>query len=93
MTHLAPADQISFDDQAAPLAAVSAKAVVQRVRWRLGLNQADFARLYRINPDKLRDVEQEKVAPDGAFLAYLALIERAPAAMRDALDEPRSFKS
>ena len=93
MIQHALAEQISFDDQAAPLAAVSTKAAVQRVRWHLGLSQAEFARVYHINPDKLRDVELERVEPDVAFLAYLALIDRAPAAIRDALTEPRSFKN
>src|SRR5487761_2068648 len=55
------------------------------VRALTGLSQARFARAYRINVARLRDLEQGRTRPDSALLAYLAVIDREPAAVERAL--------
>jgi putative transcriptional regulator len=58
---------------------------VRAVRARAGLSQRQFAEAYRINVARLRDLEQGRTQPDGAMLAYLAVIEREPEAVNRAL--------
>ena len=58
---------------------------VRAVRAHTGLSQARFARTYRINVARLRDLEQGRTRPDSALLAYLAVIDREPAAVERAL--------
>lgn len=79
-----PAD-LSLDDDAAPHDALSARAVVQRVRWHTGLTQHEFAATYRIGLEWLRELEQGAVRPDRALIAYLQTIDRAPQIIRAAL--------
>lgn len=58
---------------------------LRQLREKAGLNQAGFAEKYRIDFELLRDVEEGRVIPTSAFLAYLAVIEREPAAVARAL--------
>jgi len=50
-------------------------APVKRLRWKLGLSQAEFAQRFRIPVGTLRDWEQHRTEPDQAALAYLKVIE------------------
>ncbi len=59
--------------------------LIHRVRWHTGLSQADFAATYRIDPDHLRELERGLVQPDSALIAYLTVIDRAPAVVSSAL--------
>lgn len=59
---------------------------VRRARQRTGLSQTGFARAFHINVARLRDLEQGRTRADSALLAYLAVIEREPEAVRRALD-------
>lgn len=59
---------------------------VREVRARTGLSQARFARAYRINVARLRDLEQGRTQADSALMAYLTVIEREPEAVRRALE-------
>ena len=65
--------------------AAPSRALVQRVRWHTGLSQSDFADVYGIELDHLRALECGAVAPDRALVAYLTVIDRAPATVRAAL--------
>jgi putative transcriptional regulator len=58
---------------------------VQAVRSHTGLSQPRFAKMYRINVARLRDLEQGRTQPDSAMLAYLTVIAREPAAVERAL--------
>jgi putative transcriptional regulator len=60
---------------------------VRRARHRSGLSQTAFARTYRINVARLRDLEQGRTKADSALLAYLAVIENDPEAVRRTLKE------
>lgn len=67
------------------LARLEAAAMVRSVRARTGLSQDRFARTYRISVGRLRDLEQGRTRADSALLAYLAVIDRDPEAVRRAL--------
>ena len=67
------------------LARLEVAHLVRAVRAHTGLSQARFARVYRINVARLRDLEQGRTRPDSALLAYLAVIDREPAAVERAL--------
>jgi len=58
---------------------------VRAARANTGLSQAVFARTYRINLGRLRDLEQGRTQADSALLAYLTVIEKEPAAVERAL--------
>jgi putative transcriptional regulator len=58
---------------------------VRHARQHSGLSQAAFARTYRINLARLRDLEQGRTQADSALLAYLTVIEKDPASVRRAL--------
>ncbi len=60
---------------------------VREVRAHTGLSQSVFARTFHINVARLRDLEQGRAKPDSAMLAYLAVIDREPEAVRRALAE------
>ncbi|MGH1559982.1 helix-turn-helix domain-containing protein [Caulobacter segnis] len=79
-----PADP-AIDEAAAPSRARSARALVQAVRWRTGLSQADFARVFHIDLTLLEDLEHGDVRPDAALTAYLRVIDHAPDVVRAAL--------
>ncbi len=58
---------------------------VRAVREKSGLSQADFAFRYGFNPRTLQDWEQGRRKPDCAHRAYLAVIDRIPSIVEDAL--------
>ena len=47
----------------------------KRLRWKLGLSQAEFAERFHIPVGTLRDWEQHRTEPDQAAQAYLKVIE------------------
>jgi putative transcriptional regulator len=51
---------------------------VREVREGTGLSQNKFAEAYRINPARLRDLEQGRTRPDSALRAYLTVIAQRP---------------
>ena len=59
---------------------------VRLTREKTGLSQSQFAKRYRINLARLRDVEQGRTMPDSAFLAYIRVINREPEAVDRALN-------
>jgi putative transcriptional regulator len=61
--------------------------LVRQARRQSGLSQAAFAKTYRINVARLRDLEQGRTQADSALLAYLTVIEKDPGAVRRALGE------
>jgi putative transcriptional regulator len=63
---------------------------VQAIREKLGLSQAEFARTYRFSIATVRNWEQHRREPDGAAKVLLAVIDRAPEAVRRALSERRT---
>jgi putative transcriptional regulator len=67
------------------LARLEAAAVVRSVRARTGLSQDRFAKAYRISVGRLRDLEQGRTRADSALLAYLAVIDQEPEAVRRVL--------
>lgn len=83
-----PADP-AIDEAAAPSRARSARALVQAVRWRTGLSQPDFARIFHIDLTLLEDLEHGDVRPDAALTAYLRVIDHAPHVVREALGRAR----
>jgi putative transcriptional regulator len=60
--------------------------VVRQARLHSGLSQAAFAKTFRINVARLRDLEQGRTRADSALLAYLTVIEREPETVRRALE-------
>lgn len=79
-----PADP-AIDEAAAPSRSRSARALVQAVRWRTGLSQADFARVFHIDGTLLEDLEHGDARPNAALTAYLRVIDHAPDVVREAL--------
>ncbi len=79
----------AIDEAAAPSRVRSARALVQAVRWRTGLSQADFARIFHIDLTLLEDLEHGDARPDAALTAYLRVIDHAPETVREALDRAR----
>jgi putative transcriptional regulator len=59
--------------------------LVRQARRHTGLSQTAFAKAYRINAARLRDLEQGRTQADSALLAYLTVIEKDPEAVRRAL--------
>jgi putative transcriptional regulator len=57
----------------------------KRIRWQLGLSQAEFAKVFHIPAGTLRDWEQHRREPDQAARAYLMVIARNPEAVIEAL--------
>jgi putative transcriptional regulator len=54
---------------------------------RTGLSQRGFAGVYRFEIARLRDLEQGRIQPDSATLAYLTVIAREPEVVERALQE------
>jgi putative transcriptional regulator len=79
-----PADP-AIDEAATPARVRSARALVQAVRWRSGLSQRDFAKVFHIDPALLADLEHGDARPDAALTAYLRVIDHAPEVVREAL--------
>jgi putative transcriptional regulator len=69
------ARQAAADEQAA---AQDAAQFARRVRQRLGLSQAEFARRIDVSLDTIRNWEQGKRSPTGAARALLRLLDKAP---------------
>jgi putative transcriptional regulator len=59
------------------LARMRSARFVRQVREKLGLSQAAFAKRFRINLGRLRDLEQGRTAADSALIAYLQVIAGA----------------
>lgn len=70
------------------LARMRRVAFARRVRWKLGLSQAEFAARFHIPIGTLRDWEQHRTEPDAAAAAYLRVIAENPDAVRQALAKP-----
>ena len=70
--------QAAFDDAEA---AKDAAAWVRRVRRRVGLSQAEFARRIGLSVATVRGWEQGKFVPQGAARALLRVIDRVPEAV------------
>ncbi len=60
---------------------------VKAIRRRLKLSQAQFAGMFRFNPRTVQEWEQGRSTPDSAVRAYLTVIDRDPAAVRNALGD------
>ena len=75
----------AIDEGATPARARSARALVQAVRWRTGLSQADFATTFHIDQTLLQDLEHGDARLDPALAAYLRVIDHAPEVVRAAL--------
>lgn len=58
---------------------------VRQLRRRLGLSQSAFAAKYGFAPATLRNWEQGRTRPDGPARVLLAVIDRHPEAVEDAL--------
>jgi putative transcriptional regulator len=70
------------------LVRLQVRDLARMARARAGLSQVQFARVYRINAARVRDLEQGRYErPDTALAAYLTVIARDPEAVRRALEE------
>ena len=58
---------------------------VRQIREKLGMIQANFARIFGFKLSTLRNWEQRKRMPDGPVRAYLVVIDREPETVRRAL--------
>lgn len=58
---------------------------VKRIREKLGMTQASFARVFGFRLATLRHWEQRKRTPEGPARAYLTVIDREPDVVRKAL--------
>jgi len=79
-----PDAQPLTDEQLARMQRVSR---VKVIRQRIGLTQAEFARVYRLPLTTLRDWEQRRSTPDAPARALLIAIERDPETLRRLLAE------
>ena len=86
------AAQVAADADTAPVLsdAEHAASQVKRVRRRLNLTQAEFARKFRVPLGTIRDWEQGRRQPDAPALALLRIIEREPQAALRALATHRA---
>jgi putative transcriptional regulator len=78
------ARQIAEDDAEALR---DAAAYARRVRRKVGLSQAAFARRIGVPVDTVRNWEQGRRAPQGAARALLRIIDRAPETALQALPQ------
>jgi putative transcriptional regulator len=60
--------------------------LVRKAREAAGLTQPQFARIYRVTVGRLRDLEQGRTSADSAMRAYLRVIARDPAFVRETLE-------
>lgn len=58
---------------------------VRKIREKLGMTQASFARVFGFKLATLRHWEQKTRTPEGPARAYLTVIDREPDAVRKAL--------
>jgi DNA-binding transcriptional regulator YiaG len=63
---------------------------VKRLRERLDLTQEQFALRYGLDVDAVRNWEHGRRAPDRAARSYLAVIDREPERVQEALAVPVS---
>jgi putative transcriptional regulator len=68
---------------------LAAAAMIRRIRKRIGLTQAGFARRYKVPVATLRDWEQGRRAPETTVIAYLKVIDRMPERVQAALAPSR----
>src|ERR1700682_2131358 len=80
----AASDPDNLPLSSADLARMKRTPQVKIIRRALGSSQEDFASRYHIPLGSLRDWEQGRAAPDQAARAYLTVIARDPAAVREA---------
>ena len=73
------------EDPDAPLDHYELVGPVRAVRRRLGMTQADFARMLRIPIGTIRNWEQDRVRPDPAARALMTIRYREPEAALKAL--------
>jgi len=69
------------------LARMTSARKVRDARRSTGLSQAQFARVFRINHARLRDLERGRSKADSALTAYLKVIATAPDTVIAALAE------
>lgn len=62
---------------------------VRRIREKLSMTQAVFARTFGFNLSTLRHWEQKRRTPEGPTRAYLLVIDQAPDTVRQALHQAR----
>ncbi len=60
---------------------------VKVLRQRLGMNQAEFARVFQLPITTLREWEQHRSTPDAPARALLLAIERDPETMKRLLED------
>jgi putative transcriptional regulator len=60
--------------------------IVKRLRARLDLSQAAFARRFGVPVGTVRDWEQDRRKPEGAALSLLRVIAYAPDVVQEALE-------
>lgn len=87
ITHAAASDPDNLPFSETELKRLDAARRVREVRAHTGLSQAHFARAFHINLGRLRDLEQGRTQADSAILAYLAVIDQEPDAVRRALGD------
>lgn len=61
---------------------------VEPIRRRLGLTQANFARVFGLNVSTVRDWEQGRRTPEGPARTLLAIIARHPEIVHEVLERP-----
>lgn len=59
---------------------------VKGLRKKLHLTQREFASMYHINLETLRNWEQDKRIPDLTSIAFLTCIEKSPATIKNLLN-------
>src|SRR5690349_18080622 len=74
----------SVENQYATMADVAAYTV--RIRQKLGLSQAAFARMLKLSAATVRNWEQGRRFPEGPALTLLQVIDHAPDAVMRALE-------
>jgi len=57
---------------------------VRKARLEFGLSQAEFAKQFELSAATIRDWEQGRTRPNSVALSFLAILERAPEAARQA---------
>lgn len=60
--------------------------LVRKARFAAGMSQPQFAKAFHVKIGRLRDLEQGRSRPDSAMRAYLKLIARDPAFVRETLE-------
>ena len=77
------------DRKPGSLGPVGRVSLAKRIRWTLGLSQAQFSAAFGIPLGTLRDWEQHRREPDQAAKSYLDVIAREPEMVRKALGEAK----